>query len=149
MLNKFKKLFNFFNPVDDFNRILNTNYTYKDLDNTINIVSPHKDIVEFNKAVEDILKLDILETHLDKNNLPPTSNNYLTLKHWCTNDGRMLNDINSEISRWCLNSKLLVTKYEQLTKLKKNSTVISFNTRKLKPYIINVEAIKNTLINKE
>lgn len=149
MIDKLKKLFSFLQNTNDFDKIKNTVYTYKNLDNTIKIVSPHRDIVEFNKAITKILELDLFTTYLDKNKLIPISNNYLTLKYWCTDNSRMLNDINKELLILCDNSKLLLSRYKQLNKLKRSNTIISFNTRELKRYIINIEQVKSILLNKE
>ncbi len=149
MIKKLLNLFSIVKPVNEYVKIKSTIFNYKNLNNENYIVSPHKDIIEFNKAIAILLEIDLLNEYIDKNKLLPVSNNYTTIKHWLTNNGRMLNNINKELNIWCDNSVILLTKYEQLNKLKKSSTVISFNTRELKRYIINIEETKNILLNKE
>jgi len=89
----------------------------------------------------------LLNQPISKHALNNDSSEYTTVKHWCTNNNRLLSDLNSEIYKWCKYSKELKILYTQLNTIRKSGTHISFNTRILKPYIINIEAIAEILNN--
>lgn len=122
------------------------NLNYQQLDNIKEIVFLHKDVVEYIKALDTILNQDLYNKHLDKYTMLNYSKNSITIKHWFTNNGRLI-DINYEYYKWLELSSRLVSEFDKLNRIKKGNTMVSFNIRKLQPYIVNIKEIKQHIHN--
>ena len=122
------------------------NLNYQQLDNIKEIVFLHKDVVEYIKALETILNQDLYNKHLDKYTMLNYSKDSITIKHWFTNKGRLI-DINYEYSLWLELSNKLITEFDKLNRIKKSNTIVSFNIRKLQPYVLNIKEITQHIHN--
>ena len=122
------------------------NLNYQQLDNIKEIVFLHKDIVKYIKALDTMLNQDLYNKHLDKYAMLSYSKNSTTIKHWFTNNGRLI-DINYEYSKWIELTTWLVSEFDKLNRIKKGNTIVSFNIRKLQPYIVNIKEIKQHIHN--
>lgn len=124
--------------------IKNTSYSYKTINNIKEIKFINRDILTSINLLSKLMSIDLTTIPLERHMLPEEPH-ICTLSRWCTDNGRVISDLDSKIHDWYVLSTKLKDTCKRLETLKKGNTIISFNLRKLQPYIINTEQTINLL----
>jgi len=121
------------------------NVTYSDLNSTDEHNFLCQDIIVFTEDIKIITESDYYEVCLDKNILPQRKLRATTFQTWCCGDGKLFNNLTDVINELLVESNKLEKEYRKLLTMKNSGTMISFNIRKIKPYIINIDNVKKLL----
>lgn len=119
------------------------NYNYiKTIDVNIGFILP--DIILYNKHLKKLLENDIFNDFEYRHIKAITANTlvYKNLLWWCSDNGKVLNNLDKEIKQFFLLTDELIFEFNRLKKFKGNNPDYKFNIRQLQPYIINIETIR-------
>lgn len=121
------------------------NINYCDLDGYIEQDFLTSDIVKFLEDIDKINSVNFYEVALDKTIVPHRKIVSVTFRKWCCDNGKLTSDLTLLLNTLLTKSTKLEKEYNKLLKVKNGGTVASFNIRKIKPYIINIDNIRKLL----
>jgi hypothetical protein len=147
--------------INKIDYIINTN-KYKNIKNK-KIVTVESNIVLYIDTIKNILYQNLLENNVFVKDITNNSIIEISLYKWLTYDNKILDNKDDYLLEWLKLSKQLLTKYNILEEYLTNNDIkytdgvitieeelntvpISYNIRRLKPYIINIENVVDTLL---
>lgn len=113
--------------------------------NFITIQSIHSDLYDYIVVLSNILSKDMSKDRLVIKDIVRNDIQHIPLSRWLTKKGTIASDAHDNLIAWLDLAHELNTKYEYNIKNNYN-VVMQNNSKKLQPYIINVETIIQSIV---
>ena len=120
---------------------------YNEIYRNVRLDFIEKDIIHYNRSLDMILRQGLESTFVSVKDITQNSYFYTSFSLWCSDDGRILDDI-KEVNTFFKNIKAFLSWYERADKVKDNTVMLN-NVRRLKPYYYNLTVIIDLILEQE